>query len=254
MQLAEMTWQEVDALARTTVVVAPFGATEQHSLHLPVQTDTLIATELASRVDAACGGRLLVLPTQWLGFSPHHMDFAGTVTASSSTYIQLVVETLDSIAQAGFRKFLVLNAHGGNSAILQVALAEFHEKRPDALAVLVTYWNVAAEEINGVRESGPGGMGHACELETSLIMAAQPALVRTAKIARDGTAPKSQFLWKDMLKPGTVTVWKNFSEFTGHGGSGDPTTASAEKGERFFAAIVGRLREVVEEIERGTLL
>ena len=138
------------------------------------------------------------------------MDFAGTVTASSSTYIQLVVETLDSIAQAGFRKFVVLNAHGGNAAILQVALAAFHEKRPDALAALVTYWNVAAEEINGLRESGAGGMGHACELETSLIMAARPALVRTAKIARDGTAPPSQFLWKDMLKPGTVTVWKSF--------------------------------------------
>ncbi len=254
MLLAEMTWAEVDALARTTLVLAPFGATEQHSLHLPVQTDTLIATELASRLDAACGARLLVLPTQWLGFSPHHMDFAGTVTASSQTYIKLVVETLDSIARAGFRKFLLLNAHGGNTAILQVALAEFHEKQPDALAALVTYWNVAAEEINSLRESGAGGMGHACELETSLIMAAQPTLVRTAKMARDGAAPPSQFLWKDMLKPGSVTVWKNFAEFTEHGGSGDPSTASAEKGERFFAAIVSRLRQVVDEIERGTLL
>jgi creatinine amidohydrolase len=254
MLLADMTWKEVDALPRSTVVLAPFGATEQHSLHLPVQTDTLIATELANRVDATCGGRLLVLPTQWLGFSPHHMDFAGTVTASSSTYIQLAVETLDSMAQAGFRKFVVLNAHGGNVAILQVALAAFHEKRPDAVAALVTYWHVAADEINSLRESGAGGMGHACELETSLVMAARPALVRTAKIARDGTAPPSQFLWKDMLTPGTVTVWKSFSDFTEHGGSGDPTTASAEKGERFFAAIVSRLREVVEEIDRGTLL
>jgi creatinine amidohydrolase len=122
------------------------------------------------------------------------------------------------------------------------------------LAALVTYWNVATEEINALRESGSGGMGHACELETSLVMATRPALVRRAKIARDGTVPPSQFLWKDMLKPGTVTVWKSFSEFTKHGGSGDPTTASAEKGERFFAAIVGRLRAVVEEIERGTLL
>src|SRR5579862_4486597 len=254
MLLAEMTWEEVNALARSTIVLAPFGATEQHSLHLPVQTDSLIATEFASRLDAACGGRLLALPTQWLGFSPHHMDFAGTITASSSTYIQMVVETLDSIAHAGFRKFLLLNAHGGNAAILQVALAAFHEKQPEALAALVTYWNVAAEEINALRESGAGGMGHACELETSLIMAAQPGLVRTAKMTRDGTSPPSQFLWKDMLKPGSVTVWKSFSEFTEHGGSGDPGTASAEKGERFFAAIVGRLRQVVDEIERGTLL
>jgi creatinine amidohydrolase len=253
MHLAEMTWAEVNVLPRTALVVAPFGATEQHSLHLPLQTDTLIGVELARRLDTACGGRLLVLPAQWLGFSPHHMDFAGTITASATTYIEMVAETLDSLAAAGFGKFMLLNSHGGNAAILQVALARFREKRPRAHAAMVTYWHVAAEQITALRESAPGGMGHACELETSLIMAARQDLVRAAKIARDGSAPESQFLWKDMLKPGSVTVWSNFSEFTKHGGSGDPTSASAEKGEQLFAAIVSRLRELVEEIERGVL-
>ncbi len=253
MLLAEMTWKEVDALPRSTVVVAPFGATEQHSLHLPVQTDTLIGQELASRLDKVCSGRLLVLPAQWLGFSPHHMDFAGTVTASVSTYLGMVTETLDSMSQAGFRKFLVLNSHGGNAAILQVAMAAFHEKRPDACATLATYWNVASAELGRLRESSPGGMGHACELETSLLLAVRPDLVRAANMARDGSPTVSQFLWKDMLQPGSVTVWKSFSEFTEHGGSGDPTLASAEKGEEFFAAIVGRLRTVVEDIERGII-
>src|SRR5579863_3312168 len=101
MRLAEMTWEEVHALPRSTLVVAPLGATEQHSLHLPLQTDTLIGEELAGRLDTACGGRLLVLPAQWLGFSPHHMDFAGTITASTATYIEMVTETFDSLAAAG---------------------------------------------------------------------------------------------------------------------------------------------------------
>lgn len=65
-----MTWQEVDNYDRSTIVVVPFGAMEQHSLHLPLETDALIAQELSRRLDAACGGSLLVLPTQWLGFSP----------------------------------------------------------------------------------------------------------------------------------------------------------------------------------------
>ena len=67
MLLEEMTWEEVNQLDRSTVVVAPFGAVEQHSLHLPLETDALIASELSRRLDTACDGKLLVMPTQWLG-------------------------------------------------------------------------------------------------------------------------------------------------------------------------------------------
>lgn len=253
MFLAEMTWEEVNGLDRDTVVVSPFGAFEQHSLHLPLDTDAIIARELSRRLDAACGGKILVLPTQWLGFSPHHMDFSGTITASANTYIEMGVEILDSIAHAGFRKFLLLNSHGGNTAILEVVLAKFRSRRPDAQAALVTYWKVAALDLAELRESPAGGMGHACELETSLLLAATPYLVRVGKAAVDGVWPESKFLYKDMLVPGSVSVWQSFTQMSEHGGHGDPTTASASKGERFFSAIVTRLKEVVEELTSGRL-
>jgi creatinine amidohydrolase len=107
---------------------------------------------------------------------------------------------------------------------------------------------VAADEIQKIRESPVGGMGHACELETSLILAAKPGLVRTAKLEPDGMGVRSRFLYRDMLVPGTVSTWWNPAETSKHGGEGDPTSASAEKGECFFAAIVGRLVEVVREM------
>jgi creatinine amidohydrolase len=246
--LPELTWQEVDSCDRSIIVVVPFGALEQHSLHLPLETDTLIAQELSRRLDAACGGKLLILPTQWLGFSPHHMSFSGTVTASAVTYMEVANQILSSIAHAGFRNLLILNSHGGNAAILEVVLAEFQSKHSNAQTVLVTYWNVAADELQKLRESPIGGMGHACELETSLVLATKPGLVRKEKFEPDGMGMRSRFLYRDMLVPGTVSTWWNPAETSEHGGEGDPTSASAEKGERFFTAIVGRLVEVVREM------
>jgi creatinine amidohydrolase len=246
-----MTWEEVNACDRSTIVVAPFGAMEQHSLHLPIETDALIAQDLARRLDAACGGRLLVLPTQWLGFSPHHMSFSGTLTASATTYIEMANQILSSIGQAGFRNLLILNSHGGNAAILEVVLAEFQSEHPTLQTVLVTYWNVAADELQEMRESPIGGMGHACELETGLVLAVKPHLVRTAKLEPDGMTPRSSFLYRDMLVPGRVSTWWNPAETSRHGGEGDPTSASAEQGERFFAVIVNKLVEVVREMEFG---
>src|SRR5665213_1137336 len=89
MFLPEMTWQLVNELDRSTVVVVPFGAMEQHGAHLPLETDSLIGQEIARRLDEKCGGRLLVLPCQWLGLSTHHMSFAGTLSASVDTYLAL---------------------------------------------------------------------------------------------------------------------------------------------------------------------
>jgi creatinine amidohydrolase len=224
---------------------------EQHSLHLPLETDALIAQELSRRLDEACCGSLLILPTQWLGFSPHHMSFSGTITASASTYIEMAKEILSSVVHAGFQNLLILNSHGGNVAILEVVLAEFQSKHPNAQTVLVTYWNVAADELQKSRESSLGGMGHACELETSLVLATKPAIVRTEKLQPDGMGMRSPFLYQDMLVPGSVSIWWNPAETSKHGGEGDPTSSSADKGERFFAAIIGRLAEVVKEMKTG---
>lgn len=253
MVLSEMTWKQVNELDRSTVVLVPFGAMEQHGLHMPLETDSLIATELARRVDEACGRGLLVAPTQWLGLSTHHMSFSGTISASVETYLALTTEILSSIAQAGFKKILVLNAHGGNVSALDVVLTKCRLMHPETRIVLVTYWNAAAQEIAEIRESLPGGMGHACELETSLVLLAKPHAVRTGLMEPDGRWSQSEFLGKDMLMGGAASVSRTFADVSRNGAVGDPRTASAEKGRRFFDAIVSRLASLVADLESGKI-
>ena len=106
MMLEQLTWQQVDSLDRNTVVVVPFGAMEQHGPHLPLMTDSLIGAAICRRLDAACEGRILVLPEQWLGLSLHHMRFGGTISASVETFIAIVTDTISSIAAAGFKNVL----------------------------------------------------------------------------------------------------------------------------------------------------
>jgi len=250
MLLQEMTWQEINALDRSTIVVATFGAMEQHGTHLPLETDALIGREIARRLDVACDGRLLILPTQWLGLSLLHMSFSGTLTTSVDTYLAMAFELLGSVAHAGFRKILVINSHGGNVSALDLALTKCREQYPETRMVGVTYWNAAAAQLSALRESAIGGMGHACELETSLVLATRPDLVRGERVP-DGRQAISEFLSKDMLVGGSVSISRHFSEISQHGAIGDPRTASAEKGERFFDVIVARLAKLVAEIESG---
>ena len=253
MQLEELTWQQVDSLDRSTVVVAQFGALEQHGRHLPLNTDALIGSEMARRLDAACGGRLLVLPTLWLGLSTHHMHFAGTITVSAETYLAMATEVLGSLTQAGFTKFLILNSHGGNSSILDVTLTKCRHQFPRTRMVSVTYWNAAVEQIRSLRESELGGMGHACELETSLVLAIRPELVHMELASVDGRWPVSSFLAKDMLQGGSASVSRAFEEVSTDGTVGDPRSASADKGDLFFGAIIPRLSVLVRELETGEI-
>jgi len=253
MFLSEMTWKEVDGLDRSTVVVAQFAAMEQHGRHLPLETDALIGQELARRLDTACSGRLLVLPTQWLGLSTHHMSFPGTLSASVDTYIAMASEILGSIAHAGFKKVLVLNSHGGNVSALDVVLTKCRDRYSETRMVGVTYWNAASESLRRLRESAQGGMGHACELETSLVLDVRPDLVRRDKLQPDGRWATSRFLGKDMLSGGAASVSRSFAEISADGGVGDPRTASVEKGEKFFEAIVSELAALVRDLESGKI-
>jgi creatinine amidohydrolase len=188
---------------------------------------------------------------QWLGLSLHHMQFPGTLTASVDTYISLAADTIASVVHSGFRNLLLLNSHGGNVAVLDVVLVKVRERFPDARVFACTYWNAAAAELRELRESELGGMGHACELETSLLLACRPDLVDITQLVPDGLQATSAFFGKDMLAGGSVSVSRRFEEISESGAVGDPRTASAEKGERFFSAIVAKLKTLVEEIESG---
>ena len=114
--LPHMTRPEVeDLLTRTDMVIFAVGALEQHGTHLPIGTDYLNGVERAKRV--AQRADVLVAPILLPGQSPYHMEFAGTVTLPSTLVQEVYVESAKSLMRHGFKRFLVLNAHGGNRAI-----------------------------------------------------------------------------------------------------------------------------------------
>jgi creatinine amidohydrolase len=143
-------------------VIVPTGSTEQHGPHLPLDTDSFLCTQVAeaAALRANATGPVVVTPTVWLGSSMHHMNFAGTLTAAAATFGHSVREICGSLARHGFKRQLVLNGHGGNSALLAEAVRHvgFHERIRIAT---LDYWALARDAAEEVRESPPGGMGHA---------------------------------------------------------------------------------------------
>lgn len=239
MILDELTWPEIEALDRGRVLpVCVLAATEQHSLHLPLCTDRLIGSEVVRRAERRLPDTLLVLPPVAVGCSAHHLDFAGTLSIRHATMLATIEDLAGSIARHGFRKLLLINSHGGNHAVMVVAIQQMLETIPAVAAAGASYWSLAAQALSELRETGPGGMGHACELETSIMLHLRPDLVHMERARRDGDHSPSRFFGGEMLKPPVAATARPFRAFTEHGGFGDPSAASAEKGEKFLEAIV----------------
>jgi creatinine amidohydrolase len=244
MKLAQLNWPDMEKVSRETVVIFPIAALEQHGPHLPFITDTAEVTAIIERLDQEIPTEILCLPTQWLGYSPHHMRFKGTITAKAETHINLIIDTVTSMISADFNRILIVNGHGGNIPNMTVALQRLLEANPDA-RVYGTSWFVY-DEISAIREAGPDGWGHAGEMETSVMMAIHPDLVQTDRLQKDGHPQTSD------LKP-HVTRYRMMHEATDRGVYGDPTFGSAEKGARFVTAAVGVLKRIVEDIKQGRL-
>ncbi len=254
MYLYNLASPQVSNLDRNMVVVVPFGSVEQHSLHLPLGTDSIIGEAIARRLEQELPERVLVLPMMWLGCSRHHMDFAGSLTAEIETFIDVGEQLVSSMAEHGFRNFILLNSHGGNVNKVSLMAEKLRYKLgPTVKVAAVTYWHLIGEEIQAIRETPLGGMGHSGELETSVMLVVNPELVRRDLFDADGPEKRSKFEGCDMFASGTVSVAKPFKEMSRHGGIGDPRKASKEKGERILSAITAKLSEVVREIQSGNL-
>ncbi|OUS72407.1 hypothetical protein B1748_24595 [Paenibacillus sp. MY03] len=240
----DLTYEEINDIDFSrTIVLIPTGATEQHGPHLPTNTDTLIVGRLAERIERSLAEHILLTPTIWLGHSPHHLSFGGTLSLPHSVYIQMLHAVCDSYIRMGARKLWILNGHGGNGAPHQIVLQQLKNEHPDVIAVAADYWNLAKEEIGSIRESGAGGLGHACELETSLYLYLDEAKVLRERIRDDGIQPEGDIWLLDMQKGNEVSRVFNFRELTKSGVFGRPSLATKEKGQRLFDGISTRLEQ-----------
>jgi creatinine amidohydrolase len=245
-----MNWQELRSpelrsLSRDTLLVVPTASIEQHGPHLPVGTDSYIAEAFASALDREFEGRLLILPVQRLGCSEHHMAFPGTLTLQHETFEGVILEVLDSMVRQGFRRFLILNSHGGNQAIGGVIAEKAAHRWPDAQVVFTSGWRVAAGRLKNLVEGAFPSVGHACEFETSLMLALHPDLVNMALAVDDGLPPRAEPLQHDLLSGPAAALAIPMHRLTQHGVYGRPTLAKAEKGRRILQETVAALRDLI---------
>ena len=248
MRLEQCRWPELPGLSQRIFVV-PLGSLEQHGHHLPLVTDTLIISRIAERVEALRGDRIVLLPVQWLGHSPHHRRF-GCVSLDLMPYVEMIRGICRSLISMGARRIFLMNGHGGNDIPCRAAMREMKsefESISDLYIAYAAYWNLAAREFTEIRESPHGGMGHACEMETSIMLAQSPDLVDTAKAARGGPDASCGFGPLDMLKSTPYFTIYEFDEVSETGAIGMPDFASAEKGARFLEAAAQAASRFIDE-------
>jgi creatinine amidohydrolase len=251
MLLENLSWPEVKKLkVATKIVVLPLGSFEQHGPHLPLTTDTDIVTAVARALERERPKKILCLPTLWPGHSTHHLAFPGTLSVSQMPYIQLALELCRSIVRMGARKVFLLNGHGGNDVPLRAALRELKTEFPTVRFVFASYWSIAAKSITSVRESGPGGLGHACEMETSLMLHLHPERVKMRLARRDGPRHTDAYRRSDMLYGRPVYFVNEFHEVSRSGTIGRPELASAKKGRRFLEGIAREVTDFVDHFEQ----
>lgn len=247
-----LTTRTLGTVSRDLPVIMNIAAIEQHGPHLPLATDSLIGAHFLDRVDELLGEDVLLLPQLKVCCSAHHMDFDGSLTVQHATLLSYVTEVLDSVAVHGFRKLVLFNSHGGNEAIGRVILEKWGAAHPQARMFMFTWWRVAARELAGVQESGFGGVGHACEFETSLLQYFAPHLVTGDQIREAHLQPTFPWAEFDLLNAPCGHVYRSMKEISGGSGVvGQPTYASAAKGRRISDIVVTALTAMLADIRRS---
>jgi creatinine amidohydrolase len=165
-------------------------------------------------------------------------------------YIEMIIGLCRSLVNSGARKILLLNGHGGNDVPAKAALREVKdETAADVYIAFASYWNLAADRFRQIRESPRGGMGHACEMETSIMMTLQPECVDQAAIVADGMKSESKWLQHDMLAGQPYFLVNDFREVTSSGVFGMPQYANPMKGNLFLEAAVEAVRDFILDFQ-----
>lgn len=230
--LAESTWADVRA-ARFEVAILPWGATEAHNTHLPYATDN-IETEAIAMASAGIawdrGARVLVLPCVPFGVNTGQRDVPFCLNMMPSTQTAVIRDLIPSLQDHGIRKLVILNGHGGND-FKQI----IRELQPTTSMLLaqVNWYQVVPPGKHFVE---PGD--HAGELETSVTLHLRPDLVRPIDSAGSGATRRNKI---SGFREGLAWMPRPWTQVTDDTGVGNPSKATAAKGEVYFAAVTAAI-------------
>jgi creatinine amidohydrolase len=234
-QFAELNREQLRILAPEALALLPIGATEQHGPHLATGMDFLTVESIALEAArlAGPGVPVVVTPTLPFGSSHHHFVFGATMSFSTETYYRVLYELCESLVTDGFKRIFILNGHGGNHELAELAARDIVLKHP-VRAAAGSYWRIAGEALRPVApDRFPG---HAGEFETSMMLALRPHLVAVERPARE-TAPTQAALPYRVESHGW---WKDTDGFTD-----SPANADASRGRRYFDIVAASVAEAL---------
>jgi len=256
--MRSMTWPEVAQAAREArVVLLPVGSIEQHGPHLPLDLD-LITAEYLALEGARTASRLvgaqaaIVAPSIPFGGPERGMtDWPGTLTLRPHLLIDVLTDVTRGLVRSGFETIAVVNGCFGNLGAIDEACRRLEAERPGAEVVHIPSIWQDREVVARVRESGPGGTGHACEIETSVALVVCPEQVHMDRAVDEIPSHPSGPISFDFTYPGEARDDIPFGELTRSGVMGRATLATQAKGEEILRAAVERVAREILALHRA---
>ena len=245
----QLTSPQIAALDKNIPVIFPIAAIEQHGAHLPLATDRMINEHFCAELEKSNSKNILILPTVSVGCSEHHTEFAGSLSVQHTTFLNQLTDISNSVVKYGFKNLIILNSHGGNQYIAGTFMEVFGFRNPENTIVLATWWNIVADELKTLNESGKGGTGHAGEFETALMLLIAPHLVHLDQIKEKSNAPNFDWADGDMLYGSKAKIYKTMKQLTASSGVfGDASFGTKEKGEQITKLVVPALEKILLDL------
>ncbi len=238
--LAETNWKAIQETG-FEVAILPWGATEAHNYHLPYATDIIEADHIAAesaRIAWEAGAKVIVLPTIPFGVNTGQADILLDINLNPSTQLAIMRDIVAVLDRQGIKKLLILNSHGGND--FKPMLRELGLQFPN-MFLCTTNWFQALHKPDFFEHPGD----HADEMETSLILHLRPELVLPLEQAGDGAEKKNKI---EAFREGWAWTERKWSRVTADTGIGNPKSATAEKGKRFFEAVTQKMATLLTDL------
>ena len=237
MQLKFMNWEDVEEyLKNDDRIIIPFGSTEQHGPRGVFGTDHLIADKIAVKV--AEKTNTITIPVLSYGMSIHHLEFPGSISLKPSTVIKVLHDIIWSLEKGGFKRFFILNGHGGNRDTTRAALSEICNDIPDIKVKFKCWWEGEGvteyiQELFGDREGH-----HSSPSEVSMTMYLYDNIIKDKTIEYK-PVPEVNF---------NIASMQDFKKYFPNGVMGsDPNLASVEHGKNIFNKCVESISKEMDK-------
>ena len=248
LRFEDATREELRAAAADALLVLPVGAIEQHGPHLPTGTDTFHAVWVAERAAALAAERLPIVlaPALPFGSSAHHLPFGGTMSLTTSTYLAVLTELVESLIGAGFTRLFILNSHGGNHELVQLVARDVALRR-EAHVAAGSWWSIAWDALVAAGAGAAGRFpGHGGRFETSVVQAMRPELVDGAALPhREGAPVPPRAHFEPPVRAEHHGSWQAIDGY-----SDSPDLADPGLGARWLEAAIAPVAEAFVAFQR----